>query len=384
MLSRIVEILRKEILVTFRDPRMRVLLFVPPMVQLIVFGYAVNLDVEHSRIGWLDRDRTPESRELAAEFRGSRYFAISKVLESEEDADGMLERGEVVAVVSVLPGFARDLERGRPAPLQVVIDGTDSNTASIVSSYVSRVAGAFSARAQADRTRSRLAAMGASGGPAAPAIPRITVSSRVWFNESLRSQDYFVPGVVVNIIGLVTVMLTAMAVVREKEIGTMEQLMVTPIRPVELMLGKTLPFAAVGLVQMVLVTGVALLVFGIPFRGSPLMLLVSSLVFVTTTLGAGLLISTISGTQQQAMMGSFFFFFPAFLLSGFAFPIGSMPPAIQLLTYLNPMRYFIEIVRGVFLKGTGMSVLWPQMVALLVFGCLTVGGSALRFRKRID
>ncbi len=371
MLSRIVEILRKEILVTFRDPRMRVMLFLPPMVQLIIFGYAVNLDVEHSRLAWLDRDRTPESRELAAAFQGSRYFEITKHLNKGDDVNRVMERGEVIAAVSVQPGFARDLLRGRPAVVQVVIDGTDSNTASIVSSYIGGVAASVGGRLSGVTAGERRG-------------PGISVRSRVWFNESLRSQDYFVPGVLVNIVGLVTVMLTAMAVVREKEIGTMEQLMVTPIRPVELMLGKTLPFAAVGLVQMVLVTGVALLVFHIPFRGNPWILLLASLLFVMTTLGSGLLISTVSGTQQQAMMGSFFFFFPAFLLSGFAFPIGSMPPAIQMLTYLNPMRYFIEIVRGLFLKGVGIPVLWPQLLALAAFGCLTVGASSLRFRKRID
>ncbi len=376
MLSRIVEILRKEILVTFRDPRMRVMLFLPPMVQLIIFGYAVNLDVEHSRLGWLDRDRTPESRELAAAFQGSPYFEIASLLDDGDDVNRVMERGEVIAVVSIQPGFARDLRRGRPAVLQVVIDGTDSNTASIVSSYIGGVTAAFGSRLR------RRGAMVAK--PAAGTGPAVSVRSRVWFNESLRSQDYFVPGVLVNIVGLVTVMLTAMAVVREKEIGTMEQLMVTPIRPVELMLGKTLPFAAVGLVQMILVTGVALLVFHIPFRGDPWILLLSSLLFVMTTLGSGLLISTVSGTQQQAMMGSFFFFFPAFLLSGFAFPIGSMPRAIQILTYLNPMRYFIEIVRGLFLKGIGIPALWPQLLALTAFGFLTVGASALRFRKRID
>ncbi len=379
MLSRIVEILRKEILVTFRDPRMRVLLFLPPMVQLIIFGYAVNLDVEHSRLGWLDRDRTPESRELEAHFRGSPYFTIVKPLDDGEEVNRVMERGDAIAVISIQPGFARDLRRGRSAVVQVVIDGTDSNTASIVSSYIGGVVAAFGATLRDQGSIPGLAASVSSQG-----APGVSIQSRVWFNESLRSQDYFVPGVLVNIVGLVTVMLTAMAVVREKEIGTMEQLMVTPIRPVELMLGKTLPFAAVGLVQMILVTGVALLVFHIPFRGSPLILLMASLLFVMTTLGSGLLISTVSGTQQQAMMGSFFFFFPAFLLSGFAFPIGSMPPAIQILTYINPMRYFIEIVRGLFLKGVGIPVLWPQLAALALFGCVTVGASALRFRKRID
>ena len=200
----------------------------------------------------------------------------------------------------------------------------------------------------------------------------------------LKSQNYFVPGVVVNIIALVTLMLTAMAIVREKESGTMEQLMVTPIRPIELMLGKTLPFAAVGLLEVLMVTGAALLIFGIPFRGSMLLLLGCAAAFLLTTLGSGLLISTVSSTQQQAMMASFFFFMPAFMLSGFAFPIRNMPQAIQVLTYLNPVRYFMEIVRCIFLKGIGLDVLWPQVLALLLIGTALVGSSVLRFHKRLD
>lgn len=381
MLSRIRQIVRKEILVTFRDPRMRLLLFVPPLIQLIIFGYAVNLDVENTRIAWMDRDRTPESRSLAAEFQGSAYFTISHTPSDEAQLESLLSRGDVKAAVTVLPGFGRDLKRRRQAQVQILIDGTDSNAASIISSYLSRLTSQFAGRLQREQARVLAVSSPAAGGLSPP---RLSVRSRVWFNDQLRSQDYFVPGVVVNIIGLVTVMLTAMAVVREKEIGTMEQLMVTPIRPVELMLGKTLPFAAVGLAEMILVTSAALLIFGIPFRGNPLILFFSSLLFVLTTLGAGLLISTISGTQQQAMMGSFFFFLPAFLLSGFAFPIRNMPEAIQIVTYLNPMRYFLEIVRGVFLKGTGFSTLWPQMSALLVIGAATVLTSASRFRKRVD
>jgi ABC-2 type transport system permease protein len=212
----------------------------------------------------------------------------------------------------------------------------------------------------------------------------LKASTRVWFNPGLESRDYFVPGVVVNIITLVTLMLTALAIVREKEIGTMEQLMVTPIRPIELILGKTLPFALVGLVEVVLVTAAALAIFRIPFRGSPLLLLGCSALFLMTTLGAGLFISTISHTQQQAMMASFFFFLPAFMLSGFMFPIRNMPVTVQYLSYLNPLRYFTEIVRGIFLKGTGVEALWPQMLSMAVFGVAVLLLSALRFHKRLD
>jgi ABC-2 type transport system permease protein len=210
------------------------------------------------------------------------------------------------------------------------------------------------------------------------------VQSRVWFNPELESRDYFVPGVVVNIIALVTVMLTAMSIVREKEIGTMEQLMVTPIRPIELMIGKLLPFAAIGLFEVGLVTSAAMLVFDTPLRGSVVLLFGAAILFLLTTLGAGLFISTISHTQQQAMMSSFFFFLPAMLLSGFAFPIRSMPAAVQFLTYVNPLRYFMDIVRGIFLKGTGLAHLWPQLAALLAIGTAALLLSAARFRKRLD
>jgi len=215
-------------------------------------------------------------------------------------------------------------------------------------------------------------------------VPQLRLQSRVWFNPDLRSRNYFVPAVVVNIITVITLMLTAMAIVREKEIGTMEQLMVTPIRPIELMLGKTLPFALVGLVDTVVVVVAALLLFHIPFRGSALLLLGAACLFLMTTLGAGLFISTISRTQQQAMMTTFLFFQPFFLLSGFAFPIRNMPEPIQYLTLLNPVRYFIEIVRGLFLKGSGVSVLWPQLLALAIFGAVILSLSAMRFRKRLD
>jgi drug efflux transport system permease protein len=252
-----------------------------------------------------------------------------------------------------------------------------------VSSYASQVIAAFSADLMNRQQNARMLARGAPL-PVNAAVPNVTARSRVWFNPDLYSRNYFVPGVVANIIMVVTLMLTALAIVREKEIGTMEQLMVTPIRPIELMLGKTLPFAVIGLVDVVLVTAVALLVFQVPFRGSYMLLFACSSLFLMTSLGAGLLLSTISQTQQQAMMANFFFTTPAFMLSGFAFPIANMPVAVQWLTYLNPLRYFVEIVRGLFLKGSGVDLLWPQMVCLGVYGIAMLGLSALRFHKTLD
>lgn len=387
MWRRIREIVIKEFRQTFREPRMRFFLFGPPVLQLIIFGYAVNLDVEDSKIGWFDGDRSVASRELAEEFDGSAYFRITARPGSEAEAEQLLDRGEVYLVVRVLPGFQRDIERGETASVQVLVDGANSNTASVVSAYARQVIAAYALRNLDERQRSfQMRMLDASGrdGPRTVAIPSVNAETRVWFNEDLRSRNYFVPGILVNIITIVTLMLTSLAIVREKEIGTMEQLMVTPIRPIELMLGKTLPFAIVGLVQISLVTTIALIVFRVPLRGNILLLGITAVLFLVTTLGSGLFISTVSDTQQQAMLGSFIFMMPAFMLSGFAFPIDSMPVVVQYFTYLDPLRYFIEIVRGIFLKDVGVEVLWPQMAALAVFGFSIVTISALRFHKRLD
>ena len=364
---------------------MRLLLVLPPVIQLIVFGYAVNLDVENSRVAWMDQDHTPASRELRAAFQGSRYFQITNTLTQESEGRQLLDQGKVQAMVRVLPGFSRDILGGQTAAVEILVEGSNSNTAAIVSSYATQVVSAYANQVLARQQAIRLVGASTSAGiPISLRLPSLTVNSRVWFNPSLRSRNYFVPGVVVNIIALITIMLTAMSIVREKEIGTMEQLMVTPIRPVELVLGKVLPFALVGLLEVILVTAAALLVFRIPFRGSGFLLLGCSILFLLTTLGAGLFISTISQTQQQAMMASFLFFMPAFMLSGFTFPIHNMPVAVQYLTYANPLRYFVEIVRGIFLKGIGISILWPQMLTLTGIGLAVLGSSSLRFRKRLE
>jgi ABC-2 type transport system permease protein len=385
MFERIFEILRKEFSQTLRDPRRRTLLFAPPLIQLILFGYAVNLDVEHTRTAWMDMDRTVESRELLAAFQGSQYFQVVATPESEEEIEPLIDHREVQAVVRVLPGFARDINRGETASVQVLVDGTNSNTASIVSGYASRIISGYAAEVMASQKNAQLLARtGAAGGPVPSLIPALTVQSRVWFNPDLASRVYFVPGVIVNIIALITIMLTALSIVREKEIGTMEQLMVTPIRPLELILGKLLPFAIIGIFEVAFVVTAALFIFKTPMRGSLILLFFCAILFLLSTLGIGLFISTISRTQQQAMMSSFFFFMPAMLLSGFAFPIRNMPELVQYITYLNPVRYFMQIVRGLFLKGVGVEALWQEMAALAVFGVAILGLSALRFHKRLD
>lgn len=383
MKKRIFEIIRKELKQTLRDPRRRTLVFVPPVMQMLIFGYAVNLDVDHVKIAWMDQDRSSESRELLERFTGSPAFSVVARAESEREVSAILDRGDAQAVIRVRAGFEKQIRSGGTGEVQVLLDGTDSNTASIIGNYAGSVIASLNKSLMERRQREKLTGRTQSG-PVLLRFPSAAPDTRVWFNSDLRSRNYFVPGVLVNIIMLVTLMLTALSVVREKEIGTMEQIMVTPIRPLELILGKTIPFGALGFIDMALVTGIALLVFRVPLRGSFLLLVFCSLLFLLTTLGAGLFISTISDTQQQAMMAAFFFFQPAFMLSGFAFPIRNMPAAVQWLTYLNPMRYFMEIVRGVFLKGIGAQILWPQIVCLGAFGAFVLVFSALRFRKRLD
>jgi ABC-2 type transport system permease protein len=357
MWERILVIVRKELLQTVRDVRRRMLLFGPPLLQLIVFGYAVNMDVQKVRLAWLDMDNTPESRDLRSSFVSSHYFQVVEAPARIEEARNLLDRGEIQAFVQILPRFGRDVHRGRLTAVQILVDGTNSNTAAIISSYASQIVASYAA-AVLDGTRNSSAL--ASGTAAAAAAPAgVSARLRVWFNPDLKSRDYFVPGVVVNIIALVTIMLTSMSIVREKEVGTMEQLMVTPIRPFELMLGKVLPFALIGLLEVALVVVAAELIFQTPFRGSVLTLFGSSALFLLTSLGVGLFISTVSNTMQQAMMASFFFFMPAMLLSGFA-------------------------VRGIFLKGTGPEFLWPQMTALFIIGAAILTLSSLRFHKRLD
>jgi ABC-2 type transport system permease protein len=377
--------IRKELIQALREPRMRVLLIAPPVLQLIIFGFAANMDVERANLAWMDLDRTQQSREFASRLTGSGRFELVAEPDTEAAMQRLLDAGSVDAVVRVMPGFAADLMRGRPAEVQLLVDASNSNKASIVASYASQAAAGFGRDAMRAQMRQKLVGRtAASGGPVSLRVESVRSQTRVWFNPALKSRNYFVPGVVVNIIMLITLSLTSMAIVREKEIGTMEQLMVTPIRPMELILGKTLPFVGVGLFDAGLAVTVALLVFKVPFRGSFLVLLLACVLFLMTTLGAGLFISTISRTQQQAMMSTFLFFMPAFLLSGFSFPVRNMPEMVQWLTYLNPVRYFLEIVREIFLKGTGVEVLWPQMLALAGIGVAVLGMSTLRFHKKLE
>jgi ABC-2 type transport system permease protein len=373
MFDRLAHMLTKEFIQVFRDPRMRFVIFVLPAIQMLVFGYAASNDVRDVPTAVFDLDRSAASRELVSRFLGSRYFELVEEVRNEVRARELIDRGDATALLRVNPGFEDDLRAGRTAYVQLILDGTDSNTASIVLDYASRIVRKH-AKALLEERRARLQG-------AISLRPGVELVTRAWFNENLESRMYYVPGVIANLLLIVTLMLTSMAVVREKEIGTIEQIMVTPIRPVEFILGKTLPFAVIGLADVVLISVVGVFWFEVPIRGGPLVLLLGIALYLMSTLGAGLLISTVSRTQQQAMMTTFFFAFPAILLSGFAFPIANMPEPVQWLTYANPLRYFLVIVRGVFLKGVGLDVLWPQMLGLAVLGPIALAIAAARFRK---
>lgn len=373
MLERIRHMLIKEFIQVFRDPRMRAVIFIMPVIQLVVFSYAVTTDVTNIVTAIWDLDNSTSSRELIARFTGSGYFRITSALTTDAQARALMDRGDVQAIIHVNKGFGSDLQAGRSAPVQLLLDGTDSNTAGIVLQYASRIAGQYSQELLESHAR-RMAGT-------APRAGSVELRTRAWFNENLESRNFYVPGIMAILVTLVTLILTSMAIVREKEIGTMEQIMVTPIRPVEFILGKIIPFALIGFADVFLVTAVGVLWFEVPVRGSLGVLFGATGIYLMTTLGTGLLISTLSQTQQQAMLSTVFFLLPVLLLSGFMFPIANMPVPVQWLTVVNPMRYYLVIIRGIFLKGVGVDILWPQMLALFLLGAAILWIATGRFHK---
>ncbi len=383
MWQRLKSMLIKEFIQAFRNPRMRIILFLPPMVQLLIFGYAANTDIRNISLGVYDLDNTPESREMIERFASSGYFRVVESLKSPLEIRRRIDEGRISAALQINGEFARQMRTREGTMVQIVVDGTDSNTASVVMAYAQRIVAEYSRQVLVQRIFSL------------PNIPDemkrpffvkggIDVESRAFFNPNLESRNFYVPGIMAFLIMLVTLLLTCMAIVREREIGTMEQLIVSPIRPFELILGKTIPFAIIGYIDVLIVTLVGVFWFEVPIRGSILLLLAATTIYLLSSLGIGLFISTISHTQQQAMMTMFFFFVPAILLSGFVFPIANMPPIVQYLTYADPLRYFLVIIRGIFLKGNGFDILWPQMAALAVLGGIVFTFSSLRFRKRME
>jgi len=369
---RIRELVRKEFIQLFRDKRNRPILFIVPFIQLLIFGYILTTDVRTIAVGFLDQSRTSESRMLFDALNANKTFDIIYVAGDAAALEEMLLRRKIDLAVKVGPDFSERIRRGETAPVQILADGTRSHMSSVMIAYTTV------AIEQLNRKLIR------ELHPFSLAYGRIDARIRPWYNPNLYSRNFFVPGIVAFLIMILSLLFTSMAIVKEREIGTMEQLIVTPIRPVELLMGKTIPFAIISIAQMSVVTAFGVVWFDVPIAGSIPLLFFATCLFLLSTLAIGLFISSISATQQQAMMTTFFVSLPFFMLSGFVFPIANMPKAIQWLTYLNPARYFLVIIRGIFLKGVDIHVLWPQCVALAVLGFVLFAGAVRRFRKRID
>ncbi len=361
--ERVRELVRKELIQVVRDPRLLRMVIVAPILQLLAFGYAVSTDVRATPTYVVDQDNTAASRDLTTTFFASQYFNRVGASGRPRDLVAAIDRGDAMVGLVIPRGFARAAGRNE-AEVQVVLDGTSSNTATIAMGYSQRIVQAW--------------ALEHAG---TPIVPPIELRERAWFNPALSSRDYNVPAVIGNVLMILSLMLTALAVVREREGGTLEQLMVSPLTPTELIIGKTVPFAILCMVDLVLITTVALLWFRVPFHGSLPLLLLAGLLYLASMLGLGLLISTVSNTQQEAVLTSFLVIMPLMLLSGFMFPVASMPAGFRWLTLLNPVRHFLEIVRAVFLKGAGLPALWPQFLALALIGASVLVLSARRFRK---
>jgi len=377
MLARLKQLLIKEVIQVFRDKRTRIVLIVPPIVQMLIFGYAATFEIRHVATAALDLDHSQESRELVSRFASSPYFDVQRQLTDARQLRGLIDSGDVTVGLEIDAGFAQKLRKGQTAPLQVIVDATNSNTALIASSYVSQIVLGYAREAQQERA-----------GSIAPQLiqqmPSVELEQRPWYDANLSSRWFFVPGVIGSLTLVLVITLTAFAVVREREIGTLEQIMVTPIRPAEFILGKTLPFFLIGLFDVSLIAVVGTFWFRVPFRGHLSVLFAGAVLFLVCMLGVGLLISTVSSTQQQAMVTAFFFIMPAITFSGFGFPIATMPKWLQYFTYLSPLRYFLVVLRGTYLKGVGMDILWPQMAAMATLGLSLLTIAILRFHKAVD
>jgi len=364
--ERVSGLVRKELLQVFRDPRLVRMVLVAPVIQLLVFGYAVSTDVRRTSTFVVDQDHSAASRDLTETFFASGYFRLVGRSDRPRDLVAALDAGRAIVGLHIPRGFAKDAARDAAA-VQVILDGTSSNTATVAMGYAQRIVQAWALE------RSPV-----------PRVAPVELRERAWFNPDLASRDYNVPAVIGNVLMILSLMLTALAVVREREAGTLEQLMVSPLSPAELIIGKTVPFAILCLGDMALISAVALVWFRVPFHGNFLLLLLAGLLYLISTLGLGLLISTFSNTQQEAVLTSFLFIMPLMLLSGFMFPVSSMPAAFRWLTMANPVRHFLEIVRSIFLKGAGLDALWPQFLSLAVIGATVLTLATRRFHKTAD
>ncbi len=373
----ILNIIRKEFLQLKRDPKMFAIVLIAPVFQLIFLGYAVNMDVEKVPTVIFDQDRTETSRDLLQRFSGNRYFEFVEQVDNYKDFQYSIESGEAWLGIVIPYDFEKSIVRNETGKLQAIFDGSDGNKASIISGYLQKVITTYSV----ELLDSKMKKHGKFRSPISTVEPEI----RAWYNPELVTRDYMVPGIVGLLLSIITLILTSLAIVKEREIGTLEQIIVTPIKPTQLIIGKLIPFAILGFVAVIIVLLAMTFVFNLPPRGSILLLFFSTFLYILSTLGLGIFVSTVSKTQQQAMMLAIFVvLLPMTFLSGFAFPIENMPAIIQGITYAIPLRYFMTIIRGIILKGIGVSELWFELSMLLAIGIFVLTLSSLRFQKRMD
>jgi len=377
MFRRIRHIIIKEFIQVLRDKKLRFFLIVPPLVQLLTYGYVVNFDIKKVAVAVFDESRTMESRQLIDRFTSTDWFYVKHFVNSKNEILRRIDAGDITMALWIQWDFATRMRQGKSGKIQVIVDATDSNAALIVNRYAGTVIAAYNQEQLTQRFNSK-----GRDWVGSFSLP-LEVEPRAWFNENLISRFSMIPGVIAMVVLLVSLMLTALSVVREKEIGTLEQILVTPIRPIELMLGKTIPFVLISMLEVVMVTVLGVLWFEVPFRGSILVLLLGTLTFLFNSVGLGLLISTVSSTQQQAMMAGNLFLTPAILLSGLIFPVANMPVFFQYLTKLNPLMYFIIVTQGVFLKGAGLALLWPEMLSMTVLGLGMLALAVARFKVHL-
>ncbi|MBU1026376.1 MAG: ABC transporter permease [Candidatus Margulisbacteria bacterium] len=359
--SRLFHFIKKEFIQLIRDPRMLYVAILAPVIQLILLGYVASVDIKHVSTAVFDQDKSVYSRAYVASFKNSGYFDINYYVDNDEQVVNLLDSGRAKLVLHLPPDFGRKSVRGEPVSVQAILDGENSSTATIISGYINQI----------NFQQARLPDL-------------FGLETRVWYNPEMKSVNFMVPAIFALILTIISMLLTAFSIVKEKERGTMEQLIVTPLKPHELILGKLLPFTIVAFLDITLVFLIATLWFKVPMHGSVALLFILGAIFLTTGLGLGVFISTISHNQRQAMMSALFVIIPSMILSGFIFPIANMPKAIQALTYLIPVRYFLSIVRGIFLKGIGMKYLWPDVWPLALFGAVILSLSIIRFRKKLE
>ncbi|MBM3211919.1 ABC transporter permease [Candidatus Poribacteria bacterium] len=372
-MKNVIHLVKKEYIQIYRDRAYLPMLFIAPILQLTLFGYIVASNVRNIPTAILDNDKSKESRQFIEKFINSGYFHLNYYLDSDSEMDYLLDSSKIRIAINIPKGFSSQIKRGETTQVQFIVDGTNSVIASIIIGYTNGII----QKQTTELVEKQLSKLQRS-------IPRIDLRLRVWYNPELDNTNYIVPGIICTILAIVTTMLTSASIVREREKGTLEQLMVSPIARYEMILGKILPFMGIGFIDVIIVLAVGTFWFKVPFRGNVLLLLVLSLLFLSNTLGSGILISTISRTQQQALMTSLFVIMPWIILSGFVFPIENMPLGIQYLTYLIPLRYFLIIIREIVLKGSGLSVLWPQALAMVVLGGIILSFSIFRFNKRLE